>query len=224
MTIFCNRNVGSRRGGFTLIELLVVVSIIALLLSILLPALGKAREQAKRSICLVNQRSLATGLIQYATEWNDCFPPADRWNTEYNRQDAGMCAAYTYEARDQNGIWSKLGLLVESKLLAEDEVKHLYCPSQPANPELSLFTYAGGWLGQGRQAVTERHHSGPECRWSGYMYRIFNQGAYSGAYYTQEYRDWVNKMKVRGGGDDRADFGYVLCAREVQYGYGYLAA
>jgi prepilin-type N-terminal cleavage/methylation domain-containing protein/prepilin-type processing-associated H-X9-DG protein len=56
--------------GFTLVELLVVISIIALLMAILLPALAKARTQAKRVICLGNLRQLVTAWMAYA-ENND---------------------------------------------------------------------------------------------------------------------------------------------------------
>ena len=60
-----------KRRGFTIIELLVVVSIIALLVGILLPAIGKARDQAKMTISQANLRNLGTAHQSYAAEWSD---------------------------------------------------------------------------------------------------------------------------------------------------------
>jgi prepilin-type N-terminal cleavage/methylation domain-containing protein/prepilin-type processing-associated H-X9-DG protein len=57
-----------KRSGFTLIELLVVIAVIAILMSILMPALKIAREQARAIGCLANQRSLASAYIMYADE------------------------------------------------------------------------------------------------------------------------------------------------------------
>ncbi|MEM6504118.1 MAG: prepilin-type N-terminal cleavage/methylation domain-containing protein [Planctomycetota bacterium] len=63
------------RNAFTLIELLVVISIIALLIAILLPALGAARESARNSQCLSNQRQLGIAQTAYATDHDDWLPP-----------------------------------------------------------------------------------------------------------------------------------------------------
>ncbi|MCC6682667.1 MAG: prepilin-type N-terminal cleavage/methylation domain-containing protein [Phycisphaeraceae bacterium] len=63
-----------KTDGFTLIELLVVISIIALLISILLPALRKARDSGRFSVCASNQRSIVTAAIAYAVDEDGQFP------------------------------------------------------------------------------------------------------------------------------------------------------
>lgn len=63
-----------KRSAFTLIELLVVVAIIALLIAILLPSLGRAREQTKQTKCLANMRSWGQGVAAYVAEERDYLP------------------------------------------------------------------------------------------------------------------------------------------------------
>jgi prepilin-type N-terminal cleavage/methylation domain-containing protein/prepilin-type processing-associated H-X9-DG protein len=64
----------TRRPAFTLIELLVVIAIIAILAAILFPVFAQAREQARQTTCLSNQKQLGTGLMMYAQDYDETLP------------------------------------------------------------------------------------------------------------------------------------------------------
>jgi len=68
---------GRHERGFTLIELLVVIAIIALLMAILLPALSRAKEQAKATRCLSNLKQIGLAMHAYATDWDYLLPRAE---------------------------------------------------------------------------------------------------------------------------------------------------
>jgi prepilin-type N-terminal cleavage/methylation domain-containing protein/prepilin-type processing-associated H-X9-DG protein len=81
-------NMTREKKGFTLVELLVVIAIIALLMGILLPALGRARESSKLIVCQSNLRQLAVSWMTYAQS-----------------NDERMCYPFMYQSH-KNGMWA----------------------------------------------------------------------------------------------------------------------
>jgi prepilin-type N-terminal cleavage/methylation domain-containing protein/prepilin-type processing-associated H-X9-DG protein len=107
------------RSGFTLVELLVVIGIIALLISILLPSLNKAREQAKRVACASNVRQFCTALIMRAGDHKGKFP-------DVGNEDGSYDSINTYKS---NEVQVVQGGAVEELEKYGMTRKIFFCPS-----------------------------------------------------------------------------------------------
>jgi prepilin-type N-terminal cleavage/methylation domain-containing protein/prepilin-type processing-associated H-X9-DG protein len=76
-TFFQRKNITATSHGFTLIELLVVIAIIAVLASLLLPALGRTKDQGRNTVCVSQLRQLGAATRMYAGDNNNIMPSAE---------------------------------------------------------------------------------------------------------------------------------------------------
>lgn len=83
-------DVMKKNKGFTLIELLVVISIIAILMSILMPSLGKARAQAKALICGTRYKDISSAINMYVNDNDGDIPPSFAMNQEEASSDLAL--------------------------------------------------------------------------------------------------------------------------------------
>ncbi len=114
-----NKRTNLKAQDFTLIELLVVIAIIAILASLLLPTLGKARDKAKLISCTSNLKQISTAIYSYAGDSNGFLPSGP---TGYTATPPN--SRYTFLSA---GFYTNLGLLVDGHYSNE---KVLYCPAQ----------------------------------------------------------------------------------------------
>ncbi len=138
--------------GFTLVELMVVMAIISLLMSILLPALGKAREQARRTVCLANLRSVGQGLYVYANENNGALVPGDSavpWDVWAQVTEGPRCGV------DMDYRQVNLGHLLHTNVLPipSDDDNVLFCPSiRSAGGGNAADGFRSAWNSPGTEA------------------------------------------------------------------------
>ena len=125
-----------QKHAFTLIELLVVIAIIAILAAILFPVFAQAKEAAKKTMCLSNQKELGTGVQLYVNDFDDSFPMS-----EYKGTDHG---AWWEQVRWQDAIYpylkngDKFGF--DNRASGAGGIFH--CPSFPSNQEAE---YGAHW-------------------------------------------------------------------------------
>ena len=130
-----------RRRAFTLVELLTVVAVIALLIALLLPALGKAREMSRRTICMSNLRQQQVAAVTFAADRAGRLPPDQhgRWGLGIGG-GALMMVPAVYNG-DPYGHFAGQGILMDKGYLSKDGLL-VYCPSF-SYPDMQLKTFTG---------------------------------------------------------------------------------
>lgn len=188
----CGRKDG--RSGFTLIELLVVISIIALLISILLPALSKAREAAEAAQCMSQLRSIGQAVYIYAGDYDDQTPQF---------RDAGSAVKYTagtyVSGQGPALLLYRYGAEPGGAYLPNRT--HLFCPSQETY-ELTPLTDVTTW------AIPKLGTMAPG-RYMGYIYWISRPDG-TGLDYGAPY--YNHRITERGNATLLTDFGWNVYA------------
>lgn len=124
--------------GFTLVELLVVVAIIAVLASLLLPSLGRARELARQSTCMANLKSTSSAIETYKADNKSRTPRLDKFGDPEVAMDGTTADelftdnAGTLETAIGHAAMQNVWLLIAKDLIPEDAFT---CPSDPDHEE-----------------------------------------------------------------------------------------
>jgi prepilin-type processing-associated H-X9-DG protein/prepilin-type N-terminal cleavage/methylation domain-containing protein len=138
-------------AAFTLVELLVVIAIIALLVGMLAPSLGAAKEYGRAALCLTNLRQMAVAAQTYAACNRDYYPPAYSYSPDWK-----VSYAWDYVVRKDAG--SVAGVTVEPGLLWQGEGPDMrihQCPSfrgasnSPGDPYTG-YNYNTSYIGHGQ--------------------------------------------------------------------------
>lgn len=169
-----------KKKAFTLIELLVVISIIALLMAVLMPALGKARKQAKNLVCQTNLKQLGTGLIVYVADNDNKTLLSEGGSNFWFNQIAPYMGDRNYENDPQANLKGAMKVMMcpDCKAPLEEDTTVAYNPVTTTKYEQSgvhnwryhvnsegnatknegsytINTWMGGWISNSIKRGTE---------------------------------------------------------------------
>jgi prepilin-type N-terminal cleavage/methylation domain-containing protein/prepilin-type processing-associated H-X9-DG protein len=186
------------RRGFTLIELLVVIAIIGILAAMVFPVFARARESARKSVCLSNVKNLALAVQMYLADNNDCFPPQE-YRQEvidyFNKWPGG------HDTDSYNGnAWGNCGVIRDGQpyirwpVVMDEYVKNRdvwRCPSAKMQSGAGFIYPVPDWFGylkatEGQWGRTNDLpgpcHTGYPKGWGGEVTDTVVQGRYASDY------------------------------------------
>ena len=176
------------RKAFTLIELLVVIAIIGLLVAVLLPALSRARTQAKATVCLTRLRTVGQGLVLYANKFDGALVPGRMPKVDDEQWQVQVAGGLKYRPTFLPMMASQIGLIP-----FEDP--------QPTKTSIDIFGQPGD-----RQNYSHEGYVCPETpEWTderngsyGYNYQFLGNSRLRDREIPTSYKNWpVRLSRVR---------------------------
>ena len=155
-----------RRGGFTLIELLVVIAIIGILAAMVFPVFARARESARKAVCLSNVKNICLAIEMYLSDYDDTFPPSEHrtevvdWFNDYGGVDC-CCRAWL-----QNP-YLRWPVVLEPYVRNRDVWR---CPSARTKPTFMVNPCTPDWF------TAMKNGANTECSYNSYCCDAFPPG------------------------------------------------
>lgn len=144
--------------GFTLVDVLVSIAVVAVLIAILLPALGKVHEASQRVVCASNLRQVGLGVHMYANDYDMWLPPSS-FATGAGANIGTDPLYLKIDGRTRGGLgsaWDGLGYLYSQDYLSDPRV--YYCPSHTGENEFE--SYAGRFAGSTGDIIANYQYRG----------------------------------------------------------------
>jgi prepilin-type N-terminal cleavage/methylation domain-containing protein len=142
-TIFARDSTMKTRNAFTLVELLVVISIIALLLSVMLPALSKARGQAQSVVCRSNLKQMAFAATLWSVD-HDGWAPPDSWRFPALTNPAAIWTPVGTRADNPGSLEPYINASSNTNNSARDTKRAVYTCPAAVNVKFNSIDYMRG--------------------------------------------------------------------------------